>query len=410
MSPVRYMSKHMERIPPYMFARINRMKLEMRRDGKDVVDLGMGNPDRPTPAHVVDKLCEVARDPKAHRYSASSGIPHLRRRLSEWYGRRFGVDLDPETEVISVIGSKEGICHLFLAILDEGDMVLVPSPSYPIHYYSVVIAGGHLHTVPLTEERNFLPDLSRVTHDVYPKPKILVLSYPNNPTTQVVDLGFFEEVVQFAKREQMLVVHDLAYSEICFDGYKAPSFLQANGAKDVGVEFYSLSKTYNMAGWRVGFAVGNRSVISALAKLKSYYDYGIFTPIQVAAIAALEGDQACVDEIVEIYRQRRNILVNGLNGLGWRVPVPKATMYVWAPIPEKYRPLGSMQFSELLLDRALVATSPGVGFGNAGEGYLRFALVENELRIKQALRGIRKMMESDSAGRLADSSVMEREG
>jgi alanine-synthesizing transaminase len=400
----------MERIPPYMFARINKMKLDARRAGKDVIDLGMGNPDQPAPPHVVEKLCEVARDPKAHRYSASSGIPHLRRAICEWYGARFGVELDPETEAIAVIGSKEGICHLFLAILDEGDMVLVPSPSYPIHYYSVVIAGGHLHTVPLTEERNFLPDLSKVVHEAYPRPRILILSYPNNPTTQVVDLAFFEEVVEFAKREQILVVHDLAYSEICFDDYKAPSFLQAKGAKEVGIEFYSLSKTYSMAGWRVGFALGNRHVIGALAKLKSYYDYGIFTPVQVAAIAALNGDQSYVDELNRTYARRRDVLVSGLNGMGWNVKLPKATMYVWAPIPEKYRSMGSMKFSEFLLEKALVGVSPGVGFGTHGEGYVRLALVENERRIKQALRSIRKVMETDGVVKPVTPKARERKG
>ena len=405
---MRFISKHLEKIPPYMFARINQMKLDARHAGKDIVDLGMGNPDYPTPPHVVEKLCEVASDPKSHRYSASKGITHLRRAVAKWYERRFGVMLDPETEVISVIGSKEGICHLFLAILDEGDMVLVPSPTYPIHYYSVVIAGGHLHTVPLTAEGNFVPDLSKVTHEVYPRPKILILSYPNNPTTQVVDIAFFEEVVEFAKREQILIVHDMAYSEISFDGYRAPSFLQVKGAKEVGIEFYSLSKTYNMAGWRVGFAVGNPHVIAALAKLKSYYDYGIFTPIQVAAIAALEGDQSCVDEMVRIYSRRRDVFVTGLNNMGWDVRYPKATMYVWAPIPDRFRHLGSMKFSELLLEKALVATSPGIGFGTAGEGYLRFALVENEYRIKQALRGIRRLMESNGVCKTANSNAKER--
>jgi len=390
-----------------MFARINQLKLDARHAGRDIIDLGMGNPDIPTPHHVIDKLCEVARDPKAHRYSASKGIAHLRRAIAHWYERRFGVYIDPETEAIAVIGSKEGICHLFLAILDEGDLVLVPSPSYPIHYFSVVIAGGHLHTVPLTAESNFLPDLSKVAHEVYPRPKILILSYPNNPTAQVVDLAFFEEVVEFAKREKILIIHDLAYSEICFDGYRAPSLLQAKGAKEVGIEFYSLSKTYNMAGWRVGFAVGNRHVIAALAKLKSYYDYGIFTPIQVASIAALEGDQSCIEETVSTYSRRRDILVNGLNGMGWNVPRPRATMYVWAPLPDRFRTLGSMKFSELLLEQAQVATSPGVGFGAAGEGYLRLALVENERRIRQALRGIKRMMEMN--GEKPDVSPAKRE-
>jgi alanine-synthesizing transaminase len=407
---MRFVSKHLEKLPPYMFAKINQMKLDARRAGKDVIDLGMGNPDRPTPPHVVDRLCEIAHDPKSHGYSASRGIPHLRRAITRWYDSRFGVELDHETEAITVIGSKEGICHLFTAILDEGDLVLVPSPSYPAHYFGVVLAGGQIHTVPLTAEGNFVPDLSAVMQQVYPRPKVLILNYPNNPTTQVVDLAFFEEIVEFAKREEILIVHDLAYSEICFDGYRAPSFLQAKGAKDIGIEIYSMSKTYNMAGWRIGFAVGNPQVIAALAKLKSYYDYGIFTPVQVAAIAALEGDQSCVGEQVEIYRQRRDILVNGLNDMGWDVPTPRATLYVWAPIPEKYRHLGSLKFSELLLDEALVATSPGIGFGAAGEGYLRMALVENELRIRQALRGIRKMMKDDKINAVVGSTAKKMEG
>jgi alanine-synthesizing transaminase len=406
---VRYISKHMEKLPPYLFAQINKQKLEARRAGKDVIDFGMGNPDQPTPPHIVERLCEIVHDPKAHGYSASKGIPHLRRAITRWYMERFGVELDYESEAIAVIGSKEGICHLFTAILDEGDMVLVPSPSYPAHYFGVVISGGQVYNVPLTEESDFLPDLSKVMHQVYPRPRVLILNYPNNPTTKVVDLAFFEEMVDFAKKEDLLIVHDLAYSEICFDGYQAPSFLQAKGAKDVGIEIYSLSKTYSMAGWRIGFAVGNKNVIGALAKLKSYYDYGIFTPIQVAAIAAIEGDQSCVAEHVEVYRQRRDILVNGLNSLGWNVPLPKATMYLWAPIPKQFAHLGSMRFSELLLDEALVAASPGIGFGEAGEGYLRMALVENELRIKQALRGIRKMMNSDQVQTLAAENTPEKE-
>jgi alanine-synthesizing transaminase len=387
----------MEKLPPYLFAHINQKKLEARRAGKDVIDLGMGNPDQPTPPHIVERLCEIAHDPKTHGYSASKGIPHLRRAITRWYERRFDVGLDYETEAITVIGSKEGICHLFTAILDEGDMVLVPSPSYPAHYFGVVIAGGQVYNVPLTEESDFLPDLSKVMQNVYPRPKVLILNYPNNPTTKVVDLAFFEEIVEFAKKQDILIVHDLAYSEICFDGYEAPSFLQAKGAKDVGIEIYSLSKTYNMAGWRIGFAVGNKNVIAALAKLKSYYDYGIFTPVQVAAIEAIEGDQTCVAEQVELYRQRRDILVSGLNSMGWNVPTPEATMYVWAPIPDKFKHMGSMDFSELLLDKALVGASPGVGFGPDGEGYLRLALVENEHRIKQALRGIRKLMKDGEA-------------
>lgn len=407
---MRYISKHMEKLPPYLFAHTNQMKMEARRAGKDIIDFGMGNPDQPTPPHIVDRLCEIARDPKAHRYSASRGIPNLRRAITRWYMERFDVELDYDTEAIAVIGSKEGICHLFTAILDPGDMVLVPSPSYPAHYFGVVIAGGQVYNVPLTAESDFLPDLSKVMHQVYPRPRALILNYPNNPTTQVVELAFFEEIVDFAKKEDILIIHDLAYSEICFDGYKSPSFLQAKGAKDVGIEIYSLSKTYSMAGWRIGFAVGNRHVIGALAKLKSYYDYGIFTPIQVAAIEAIEGDQSCVAEQVELYRRRRDVLVSGLNDIGWSVPLPRATMYVWAPIPEKFKHLGSMKFTDLLLEEALVGVSPGVGFGETGEGYLRMALVENELRIKQALRGIKKMMKSEKAEALAAEADPEKKG
>lgn len=390
-----FMSKHLERLPPYMFARINHMKLEARRRGEDIIDLGMGNPDRPTPPHIVEKLIEVARDPKAHRYSASRGIPHLRRAICDWYGERFGVDLDPETEAVSVIGSKEGISHLFIAMLDDGDGVLVPSPTYPSHFYAVLLAGGSLHSYPLTPDNDFVPDLSKLLTNVYPRPKALVLSYPNNPTTQVVDLAFFEEVADFARHEELLVIHDNAYSEVCFDGYIAPSFLQVKGARDIGIEFYSLSKTYSMAGWRVGFCLGNRQVVGALAKLKSYYDYGIFTPIQVAAIAALRGSQECVRENNAIYRKRRDVMVDGLQALGWDVPRPKATMYVWAPLPEPLARFGTLRASELLLEHAKVAVSPGIGFGEHGEGYFRLALVENEKRIRQALRGVRQLMDMD---------------
>ena len=387
-------AEKLAKLPEYMFTRMNSLKMRARRNGLDVIDLGMGNPDRPAPQHVVDKLCEVVRNPKTHGYSASKGIVHIRRAISEWYERRFNVSIDPETEAVACIGSKEGISHLMLAVLNEGDLVLVPSPTYPSHFYSVAIAGGRLFEVPLTEETDFLPDLSAITEHVFPRAKILVLSYPHNPTTRVVDLGFFEEVVKFAKREGLLVVHDLAYSEICFDGYRAPSFLQARGAKDVGMEFYSLSKTYNMAGWRVGFAVGRRDVIEALAKLKSYYDYGIFTPIQVAAIAALRGPDDCIRENVQLYRDRRNTMIRGLERIGWPVPKPKATMYVWARIPEPLRAMGSLKFCELLLEKGLVAAAPGAGFGALGEGYVRFALVENENRIRQAIRGMKKVLQT----------------
>jgi len=381
-------------LPEYVFSRINNLKMRARHSGLDVVDLGMGNPDMPTPHHIVEKLCEVARNPKTHGYSSSKGIVHIRRAISEWYERRFGVSIDPETEAVACIGSKEGISHVMLALLNEGDLVVVPSPTYPSHFYSVAIAGGRLFDVPLTEETDFLPDLSAITRHVFPRAKVLVLSYPHNPTTRTVDLAFFEDVVDFAKREGLIIIHDLAYSEICFDGYKAPSFLQAPGAKEVGVEFYSLSKTYNMAGWRVGFAVGRRDVIEALAKLKSYYDYGVFTPIQVAAIAALRGPDDCIKKNVEEYQKRRDTMVRGLERIGWHVTSPKATLYVWAPIPEPFRAMGSLKFCELLLEKALVAAAPGSGFGQRGDGYIRFALVENENRIRQAVRGMKKVLQS----------------
>ncbi len=385
-------SDRISQLPPYMFGQINQEKLEARWRGVDMIDLGMGNPDRPPADHIIEKLCQAAHDPKAHRYSASKGITHLRRAISEWYEKRFGVSLDPEKEVVATIGSKEGISHLALAILNRGDVVLAQDPTYPAYLYSVAIAGGNLVSLPLTEENDFLSDLAKVVSETYPKPKALILSYPHNPTTQVVDLDFFEEVVCLAKREDLIVIHDLAYSELCFDGYKAPSFLQAKGAKDVGIEFYSMSKTYNMAGWRVGFVLGNEKILEALAKIKGYYDYGMFTPIQVASIVALRGSQKCVEDVLETYRRRRNVLVKGLNRIGWPVPTPRATMYVWAPIPDKFKEMGSLKFSSLLLKKSEVAVAPGIGFGRHGEGYVRFALVENEHRLRQAVRGIKKIM------------------
>ncbi len=386
-------SERILRLPPYMFAKINDARLKARRKGVDVIDLGMGNPDRPPSPHIIEKLCQVAHDPKAHRYSASRGIPHLRKAICRWYQKRFDVKLDPEKEAIVTIGSKEGISHLALAVLNRGDIVLVQDPTYPAYLYSVAIAGGDVASLPVTEENNYIPDLEGVIGKIYPKPKILILSYPHNPTAQVVDLEFFERVVHFAKKEDILIVHDLAYSEICFDGYTAPSFLQVKGAKSVGIEFYSMSKTYSMAGWRVGFAVGNRNIIRALEKIKGYYDYGIFTPIQVASIIALDSSQDCVRETCDIYRRRRDVLVRGLNRIGWKVSSPRATMYLWVPIPEKFKKMKSLKFASFLLEKAEVAVAPGIGFGAYGEGYLRFALVENEHRLRQAVRGIKKALQ-----------------
>ncbi len=385
-------SNRIKNLPVYIFNDVNARKLKLRREGMDIIDLGMGNPDRPAPKPVIDKLMEVASDSRAHRYSASKGISHLRREICLWYERRFGVKLDPETEACVCIGSKEGISHLALAAFDKGDVILVPNPTYPSHLYSIIIAGASIYDIPLTKENNFIPDLSQPIYDRYPKPKALIVSYPNNPTTQVVDPDFFKDVVKFAKKNNLFVIHDLAYSEICFDGYKAPSFLQTPGAKKVGIEFYSLSKTYNMAGWRVGFAVGNKDVIGALVKLKSFYDYGLFTPVQVAAITALRLEQKYIDEVAETYRKRRDVLVDGLNRIGWSVEKPKATMYVWAEIPEKFKKMGSVKFAIHLQEKAGVAVSPGAGFGKYGEGYVRMALVENENRIRQAVRCLRNIL------------------
>lgn len=395
-------SKRLDRLPPYMFGKLKEMTLERRRKGIDVIDLSMGNPDRPTPPHIVEKLREVALDPKAHRYSASRGIFNLRKEVSRFYERRFNVSLDPETEVISVIGTKEGISHLMLALLDEGDIALVPDPSFPIHIYSVIIAGGSLMKIPLREENQFVPDLAEIAKEIVPKPKVLILSFPHNPTGAVVDLGFFEEVVNFARRNEIIVVHDLAYADIVFDGYVAPSIMQVKGAKDIAIEFFSLSKSYNMAGWRCGFAVGNRDIIDALAKIKGYYDYGIFTPIQVAAIVALRSEPEVVRQTAMTYQRRRDVLVDGLNRIGWKVNRPKATMFVWAPIPEPYREMGSLGFSTMLLEEANVCVSPGAGFGSNGEGYVRIALVENEHRIRQAIRQIKRVLRLDevNAGKI----------
>ncbi|RLA97367.1 MAG: alanine transaminase [Deltaproteobacteria bacterium] len=382
----------MKRLPPYVFTQVDALKLEARRRGEDIIDLGMGNPDIPTPRHIVEKLIEAAQNPRNHRYSASRGIYKLRVAITEWYGRKYDVDLDPETEAIATIGSKDGIAHLALAVLGPGDVVLVPTPTYPIHSYCVVIAGGDLRSVPLLdEEEDFFERLQAAVRLTWPKPKMIILNFPHNPTTTVVDLSFFEKVVDFAKEHDILILHDLAYADLTFDGYKAPSILQVPGAKEVAVEFYTLSKSYSMPGWRVGFAVGNSRMIHALARLKSYFDYGMFQPIQIAAIIALRSDDSVVEGIVETYRSRRDVLVRGLKQVGWEVKKPKATMFVWARIPEPYREMGSLEFSKLLLREAKVAVSPGIGFGEGGEGYVRFALVENEHRIRQAIRGIRRM-------------------
>jgi alanine-synthesizing transaminase len=381
-----------KRLPPYVFNIVNDLKAKARARGEDIIDFGMGNPDKPAPAHIVDKLVEAAQRPDTHRYSVSKGIPRLRKACCDWYKRKFDVDLNPDSECIVTIGSKEGLAHLALATMGPGDAVMVPNPAYPIHPYGFVIAGADIRHVPLTPDVDFFAELEKSVKDSWPKPKMLVLNFPGNPTTQCVDLPFFERIVAFAKEHQIWVVHDLAYGEICFDGYKAPSILQVPGAKEVAVEFYTLSKTYNMPGWRVGFMSGNPTLIAALARMKSYLDYGMFTPIQVAAITALDGPQECVDEIVATYKSRRDVLCDGLNAIGWQVEKPKATMFVWARIPERYREMGSLEFSKKLLKEAKVAVSPGIGFGEYGDEYVRFGLIENEHRTRQAIRGIRDMM------------------
>jgi alanine-synthesizing transaminase len=380
------------RLPPYVFGIVRDLLIEARRQGEDIVDLGMGNPDLPTPKHIVSKLVEAARNPKNHRYSASKGIYNLRVAISAWYKRRYNVDIDPDEEVVVTMGAKEGIGHLVLATISQGETVFVPNPAYPIHSYSVVISGGDLRTIPLLPKEEFFERLSIAVKTTWPLPRMLIISFPNNPTTEVVELNFFEKIVGFAREHNLMIVHDLAYADLAFDGYKAPSFLEAAGAKDVGVEFFSLSKSYSMAGWRVGFAVGNRKMINALGRIKSYFDYGVFQPIQIASIIALnEGDDE-VPDIVEKYRMRRDVLCEGLYRLGWEVEKPKATMFVWAKIPQQYAAMGSIEFSKLLLKEAKVATSPGIGFGEFGEGHVRFALVENEHRIKQAVKGIKNFL------------------
>ncbi len=379
-----------KRLPPYVLAEVTNLRMEARRAGEDIIDFGMGNPDMPTPAHIVDKLVESAKKPPNHRYSASRGITKLRHAICSWYDRKYGVDLDPETEAIVTIGSKEGISHLMLAIISPGDSVLVPAPTYPIHTYAVVIANGDVINVPLSNGADFFESLTTAYERAWPRPKAMMLNFPHNPTTVCVDLDFFKRVVEFAKKHDIIVVHDLAYAEIAFDGYKAPSILQVEGAKDVAVELYTLSKSYNMPGWRVGFMVGNREIVYALQKLKSYLDYGMFQPIQVASIIALNGPQDCVEDIRLTYQSRRDVLCEGLNRIGWNVEKPAATMFVWPKIPERFQHMGSVEFCKELLRKGQVAVSPGAGFGDGGDKHVRFALVENEHRTRQAIRGIRE--------------------
>jgi len=384
-----------KRLPPYVFNVTGELKLAARRRGEDVIDFSMGNPDQPTPRHIVEKLIESVQRPDTHGYSVSKGIVRLRRAICNWYKVRYNVELDPDSEAIVTIGSKEGIAHLALATLDTGDIVLVPNPSYPIHIYGPVISGADIRHIPMTQGADFFESLERSIRDSYPKPKMLIVNFPSNPTTQCVDLAFFERLVAIAREHHIYVVHDLAYADIVFDGYQAPSIMQVPGARDIAVEFFTMSKSYNMAGWRVGYMVGNRELVTALARMKSYHDYGMFTPIQVASIIALEGPQDCVETVRRVYQGRRDVLCSGMKAIGWDVEVPKATMYIWAPIPEPYRKLGSLEFCKKLLADARIAVAPGIGFGDYGDGHVRFALIENEARTRQALRGIKEMFRKD---------------
>ncbi len=385
-----------QRLPPYVFSVTSELKMQARRNGEDIVDMSMGNPDRPTPNHIVEKLIDVSRKEHTHRYSLSKGILRLRKSICSWYKRRYDVSLDPDNEAIVTIGSKEGLAHLMLATLDRGDTVLVPNPSYPIHIYGAIIAGADIRSVKMTAGSDFFAELEKGIRESIPKPKMVILGFPSNPTGECVEVNFFERVIKLAKKYEILVVHDLAYADICFDGYEAPSIMQVRDAKDIAVEFFSLSKSYNMAGWRIGFMVGNSNLVKALGRIKSYFDYGTFTPVQVASVIALEGDQTCVREICKNYENRRDCLVKGLLNSGWKVEIPKATMYVWAKIPEPYENYGSLEFAKKLLRKAKVAISPGVGFGEYGDDHVRFALIENEHRIRQAVRGIKEMFKKDN--------------
>ena len=391
----------LRRLPPYVLAEVTDLKHAGRRAGEDIIDLGMGNPDLPTPPHVIEKICEAAHNPRNHRYSSSRGVPNLRRAACEWYARNHSVELDPDGEAIAVIGAKEGLSHFVLVTIGPGDVVLAPDPTYPIHQYSVIMAGGDLRYVPLTPDDDFLDSLETAIRRTWPKPKMLILSFPHNPTTRVVDLGFFERIVALAREHEMMVIHDFAYAEVCFDGYKPPSILEVPGARDVAIEFVSLSKSHSMAGWRVGFACGNREMIHALTRIKSYLDYGIPQAIQIGAIVALRGPQDCVAEAAGEYHARRDVLIDGLSQPGpgaWKIEKPLATMFVWAEIPEAFRSLGSLEFSKRLLKEAQVAVAPGIGFGDSGEGYVRFALIENVHRTRQAVRGIRKFLRGAEDG------------
>jgi len=384
-----------QRLPPYVFNIVNDLKMEARQRGEDIIDFGMGNPDQPTPKHIIEAMVEASRHEEMHRYSLSRGITPLREAICNWYKNRYDIDLDPETEAIVTIGSKEGLAHLAMAVVDKGDTVLVPNPSYPIHPYGFIIAGADVHHVPIGPDVDFFEELERSIKNALPKPKMLLINFPSNPTAQCVDLKFFEHVIAIAKEHNIWVIQDLAYADIVFDGYKAPSILEVPGAKDIAVEFFSLSKSYNMPGWRVGFMVGNKTLVNALTRMKSYLDYGLFAPIQIAAVAALEEDQQCVSDICSLYQHRRNILCDGLNAAGWKVERPKATMFVWAEIPEQFQHMGSLEFSKKLLNDAKIAVSPGVGFGDYGDKYVRFALIEDDERTNRAMRGIQAMLQDD---------------
>lgn len=384
-----------KRLPPYVFAITSELKMNARRRGEDIIDFGMGNPDGPTPKHIVDKLVETAQRGDTHGYSVSKGIPRLRKAIATWYAQRYGAWIDPESEAIVTIGSKEGLAHLMLATMDRGDTALVPNPSYPIHIYGAIIAGADIRSVKMTDDVDFFEEVERAIRESFPKPKMLILGFPSNPTAKCVDLAFFEKIVALAREHGIWVVHDLAYADLGFDGYKAPSIMQVKGAKDVAVEFFTMSKSYNMAGWRVGFMVGNQHLVNALSRIKGYHDYGTFTPIQVASIAALEGPQDCVEEIRAKYEHRRNVMVKGLHEAGWMVENPIASMYIWAKIPDAYKKMGSLEFAKKLLADAKVSVSPGIGFGQYGDTHVRFALIENEARSRQAVRGIKDMFKKD---------------
>jgi len=384
-----------KRLPPYVFNVTNELKMAARRRGEDIIDLSMGNPDGPTPAHIVDKLVEAVQRQDTHGYSVSKGIPRLRKAICDWYQRRYAVALDPESEAIVTIGSKEGLAHLMLATLERGDTVLVPNPSYPIHIYGAIIAGADIRSVRMTPGVDFIAEVERAIGELFPKPKMLILGFPSNPTAMCVELDFFERIVALAREHEMMLVHDLAYADITYDGWRAPSIMQVPGARDVAVEFFTMSKSYNMAGWRIGFMVGNRDLVHALARIKSYHDYGSFTPIQVASIVALDGPQDCVEEIRRTYQRRRDVMVRGLHDLGWMVDNPKASMYIWARIPDYYSKLGSIEFTKRLLEQAKIAVAPGIGFGDYGDGHVRIALIENENRLRQALRGVKEMFRRD---------------